>query len=90
MTTQDWNELSKKVHALYLLSDVQESLILSIEKDLKGKGELKFDVKHYVNTIKCSTRLMVQHVNRHASVHNDTFANDAEKLNDIITKEFLK
>jgi hypothetical protein len=89
MTTPEWNKLSEKVNVVYLLADLSESLILEIEKDLKGKGELKFEVKHLVNQIKNSSRLMVQHVDKYASVHNDNFAKDADRLKELIDQEFL-
>lgn len=89
LTTKEWIGISNKINAIFILGDVQESLILEVEKALKGKGELKFDVKHYVNQIIKSSRLLVEQVNKLAPIHNDSFASSAEKMREIVDKEFL-
>lgn len=89
MTEETWRQIATKVNVIYILSDIQESLIMDVEKQFKKEGELKFEVKHQVNTIKKASRLMVQTVNKHASIHNDDFAEDAEKLMSIINKELF-
>ena len=90
ISDKDWQELAKKINVIYVLADVQESLILEVEKKLKREGELEFSVKHYVNNIKNNARLLVQQVNRYAKVHNDNFAHDADELKKIIDMVFFE
>jgi hypothetical protein len=90
MTTEEWKEVSKVTNMLFVLADVQETYTKGLEKKLARQGELRHDVKHYINQIKKNTRLLVQHVNRHAEVHNDNFAHDADYLFELIDKELNK
>ena len=81
--------LNRKINTIFILSDIQESLIIEVEKEMKNSGELQHYFKHYVNSIKKNARLLVQMVNRHAPNHNDNFAHDADYLKSLIDKEFF-
>ena len=76
--------MNKEINTIFILADIQESLITEVEHSMKGTGELRFDVKHHVNQIKNHTRQLVQMVNKIIPEQCDNFAHDADMIRKMI------
>ena len=76
--------MNKEINTIFILADIQESLITDIEQSMKRTGELRFDVKHHVKQIKNHTRQLVQMVNQIIPEQCDNFAHDADMIRKMI------
>jgi hypothetical protein len=81
----DPKKLAQNVNLIYLLADIQETLILRVEQDMKKAGAFKFQDKVHVQNIKRLAGEMRVFVDKTVSYECAVeYGNDCDELLNVI------
>gem|GEM_PF-6043378 len=81
----DPKKLAQNINLIYLLADIQETLILRVEEDMKKAGVFKFQDKVHVQNIKRSAGEMRLFVDKTVSYECAVeYGNDCDELLTVI------
>ena len=81
----DPRQLAQNINLIYLLADIQETLILRVEEDMKKAGLFKFQDKMHVLNIKKAASTMRVFVDRTVSYERAVeYGDDCDELLTVI------